>query len=185
MDLYKLIDAFFLQLCNSDMEIYNEFSLQHELGIYLRIQLPEYKVQFERNISYFDISKKTIKKEIDITIFNNDKTEVYSIELKYPRNGQYPEQLFSFTKDLIFAEELKKAGFTRTYAVTLVDDIKFCGGTNINGIYGYYRNYQVLSGRIYRPTGKTKDTEFIEVTGSYHVNWVECGNRKYYILEAQ
>ena len=185
MDLHKLIDTFFLQLNYNDIEIYNEFSLQHELGIFIRNQLTEYKVQFERNVSYFGVGEKTTKKEIDIAIFNNDKTEIYSIELKYPRNGQYPEQLYSFTKDLVFAEELKRAGFTKAYVVSLVDDMNFCSGANINGVYGYYRNQQVLSGKIYRPTGKTRDTEFIEVDGSYQVMWLDCGERKYYILEAQ
>ncbi len=185
MDLHKLIDRFFRLINYTGIEIYNEFSLQHELGIFIRNQHPEYKVQFERNISYFNTSMKTIKKEIDIVIYNADKTEIYSIELKYPRNGQYPEQLYAFTKDLVFAEELKKVGFTKAYVVTLVDDMNFCSGVKSEGIYGYYRNSRLLSGRIFRPTGKTKDTEFIEVNGSYQIKWLDCGKRKYYILEAQ
>ena len=32
---------------------------------------------------------------------------------------------------------------------------------------------------------KTKNTEFIEVTGSYLINWKNCVERKYYILEEQ
>ncbi len=28
------------------------------------------------------------------------------LELKYPRNGQHPEQMFSFCKEIAFVEEL-------------------------------------------------------------------------------
>ena len=186
VNLYELIESFFIKLENSlEIEVYNEFSLQHELGIFLRNQMPEYKVQFERNVSYFNICGSTTKKEMDIVVFNQEKTEIYSIELKYPRNGQYPEQLYSFTKDIAFAEELVRVGFKKAYAVTLVDDKNFYSGLKTVGIYGYYRNSEILSGRTYKPTGKTKGREFIDVFGSYQIVWKGCGERKYYIVEAQ
>jgi len=46
------------------VDIYNEFSLQHELGIFLREELSDYKVQFERNTKFFGIYG-TIKHEIE------------------------------------------------------------------------------------------------------------------------
>ena len=100
LDLNRLIAKFFSYTEKESIEIYNEFSFQHELGIFLRKELDSYKIQFERNVSYFSIDSKTIKKEIDISIFNNDKTEKYAIELKHPLNGQYPEQMYSFVKDI-------------------------------------------------------------------------------------
>ncbi len=51
--LYPLLEQFFTYVEDNKIELYNEFSLQHELGIYLRDKLPEYKIQFERNVSYF------------------------------------------------------------------------------------------------------------------------------------
>lgn len=36
---------------SQNIDLYNEFSLQHELGIFLREALTPYKVQFERNVS--------------------------------------------------------------------------------------------------------------------------------------
>lgn len=44
-------------------------------------------------------------------IFNHDKTEKYAIEIKFPTNGQYPEQMFIFCKDIKFLEELKNNDF--------------------------------------------------------------------------
>ena len=107
LNLRQLVDDFFLFIQSKSIEIYNEFSLQHELGIFLREKLPDYRIQFERNVSYFTPDNKTIKKEIDIIIFNEDKSEKYAIELKCPLNGQYPEQMYSFVKDIKFMEELK------------------------------------------------------------------------------
>lgn len=173
-----LIEEFFKEAIENNIEIYNEFSLQHELGIFLRNSLPEYKVQFERNISFFGISG-TIKKEIDIVIYNDN--EKHAIELKYPVNGQYPETMFSFIKDIKFMEQLKENGFNSTYAVTLVDDHNFYEGTKVDGIYAYFRNRKIINGLISKPTGK-KDESFT-VNGSYNISWKPLEKYHYYIVE--
>ncbi|MBR5983161.1 MAG: hypothetical protein IK025_05520 [Bacteroidales bacterium] len=62
----------------NDNDVYNEFSLQHELGIYLRKKLPaNYKVQFERNVDevFGKGVVKSVKKEMDIYIFNEGKED--------------------------------------------------------------------------------------------------------------
>lgn len=113
-ELSVLISRFIDFVVTHSIEIYNEFSLQHELGIFLRNELPGYLVQFERNIKYFSSSRFAFtKRELDIAVFSKDKSELkYAIELKYPRNGQHPETMFSFCKDIAFIEELKIAGFS-------------------------------------------------------------------------
>lgn len=54
MDLDRQIADFAQAVGRGEIEIYNEFSLQHELGIFLRASLPGCKVQFERNVSHFN-----------------------------------------------------------------------------------------------------------------------------------
>ena len=182
MNLKNLIVSFWNYYKEHDIEIYNEFSLQHELGIYLRNELPDYKVQFERNISYFYSNTKTIKKEIDIVIFSKDLKDKYSIELKFPRNGQYPEQMFSFIKDIKFMEELKEIGFNKTFVMTVVDDHNFYSGKSNKGdIYNYFRGNETIHGTIYKPTGSKKEN--IEIKGSYNINWDDVDDYKYYIIE--
>lgn len=183
INLSKCIEEFWFYAHEHNIELYNEFSLQHELGIFLRNKLPEYKVQFERNVSYFGIYTGTIKKEIDIVIFSNDKTEKYAIELKYPRNGQYPEQMYAFIKDILFMEELKALGFTSTAAVTLVDDKPFYIGENNSGIYQYFRAGKPIHGPIYKPTGTTKGIDHTDIIGEYYVKWKPTGRSMYYIVE--
>lgn len=184
LELKTIIIDFFIYVKDNNIEIYNEFSLQHELGIYLRNVLPMYKVQFERNVSYFTNDIKTTKREIDISIFNKDKKEKYAIELKYPLNGQYPEQMYSFVKDIKFMEELKERGFTKTASVVLVYDKPFYEGKTNVGIYKYFRDEFAAYGHIYKPTGPNKQDEFISLTRRHEIKWQDLDAKsKYYIIE--
>lgn len=164
---------------NETIEIYNEFSLQHELGIFLRNNLAGYKVQFERNTKFFKMDGM-VKHEIDIVIYN--ESEKYAVELKYPVNGQYPEQMYAFIKDICFMEELKMAGFDKTYCLTVVKDKDFYLGARKDGIYAYFRDRKAISGKIIKPTGK-KDSA-IQLKQEYVINWHgDRADMKYYIVE--
>ncbi|MEJ9221544.1 hypothetical protein P4H46_25520 [Paenibacillus glucanolyticus] len=176
----KHLEQFFEYITAQNIEVYNEFSLQHELGIFLRTTLPQYKIQFERNVSYFGISE-TVKKEIDISIVG-DKDR-YAVELKYPTNGQYPEQLYSFVKDIKFMEQLKEQGFSKTFSVALVGDRPFYEGRDNSGIYDFFRESRIVRGRIYKPTGQLKNSGFIEIAGEYPISWRLLGDRRYFIVE--
>ncbi len=137
-------------------------------------------MQFERNTKFFNISG-TIKKEIDIVVYN--ETERFAIELKYPLNGQYPEQMYSFVKDIKFMEEVKEKGFTQTYVVALVKDKPFYEGNNNNGIYSIFRDRFFVSDKIFKPTGNFKNKEFVQINGSYKFEWIDCMvNHKYYCI---
>ncbi len=176
--ILKSLHNFIDKIQAGEVEIYNEFSLQHELGIYLRKVLPDYKVQFERNTKFFKISN-TIKREIDIVVYN-DK-EKYAIELKHPRNGQYPEQMYSFIKDIRFMEELKERGFKNTYCLTLVEDSNFYKGNKADGIYAFFRTGKSIAGRICKPTGT--EAQSIDIANEYNIIWEQCNDYRYYILE--
>lgn len=69
----KQLAEFFSQVVHGKIEVYNEFSLQHELGCYLRSTITsDMLIQFELPISFFGIKNKLTKKEIDIAIFLPD-----------------------------------------------------------------------------------------------------------------
>ena len=176
------IRNFFNLVASKKVEIYNEFSLQHELGIYLRKQYPDKKVQFERNVSYFSLDKsKYEKKEIDLVIYTDKNSLNCVMELKYPRNRQVPESMFSFCKDIAFLEELTKSGFKSAYFIAVVDDSLFYSG-NASGIYSFYRNKQKITGIIQKPTGKKDKT--VHILGSYIAHWQPISkNTKYCLIE--
>lgn len=182
--MINAIEKFIDTIKTGKIEIYNEFSLQHELGIFLRSQFTNLKIQFERNVSFFFHTGEFVKKEIDISIYSADKSTLHwAIELKFPRNGQHPEQMFSFCKDIMFAEQLKCSGFDQTFFVAFADDPLFYSG-NGDGIYGYFRQHKTLHGTITKPTGKKDDT--ITLNGSYEVQWTKVfGSLKFAVIEAK
>lgn len=184
LELKSIIEEFFMFVRVENIEIYNEFSMQHELGIYLRSLLPGFKIQFERNVSFFTHDNRTVKKEIDISIFTEDKREKYAIELKCPLNGQHPEQMYSFTKDIKFMEELKERGFNKTACAVLVFDKPFYEGKLNTGIYRYFREEHAVYGKIYKPTGQSKNNEFISLSGKHDFKWQDLNEHsKYYVIE--
>lgn len=183
MELRHYIEDFAKAAGSGTIEIYNEFSLQHELGIYLRSRLHNCKVQFERNVSHFGLDKATLeKREIDIAVTASDSgAQLSAIELKYPRNGQVPESMFSFCKDIAFLEQLVSAGFQSAYFLALADHRHFYSGTG-NGIYGHFRAGVPITGRIIRPTG-AKDHE-VTIAGTYIATWLPVsGDTKFCLVQ--
>lgn len=169
-DLSTFISDFFKYAYNQRIELYNEFSLQHELGIFLRNQCPNYSVQFERNTKFFGINQATVKQEIDIVVFDNN--EKFAIELKFPRNGAYPRRMFQFVEDICFIEQLINNGFNGGCTVVLVDDMKFCSyqGLKTTGIYSYFRWKNPITGAISNPNQNVGQAP-LRINGSHNVVW--------------
>ena len=184
MKLAQNIGEFMGLIKTGKVEIYNEFSLQHELGIFLRDKLPSFKVEFERNVGHFNLQKgRFVKKEIDISVVNRSTGECSAvIELKYPRNGQVPEQMFSFCKDIMFIEQLVQAGFKSGAFVAVADDPLFYSG-KAEGIYSMFRAGEPIHGEITKPTG-AKDSK-VHVRGRYQASWQEIQSKtRWCIIEA-
>jgi len=169
-----------------DSNVYNEISLQLELGCFLR-QERAMNVFFEKNVKEIckNYNKSFCKKEIDILLsapYLNQKSWFFAaVELKYPRNGQHPEQMFSFIKDVKFLEQLVFGGCVNLgIAVFLADDHLFWRGEKLDGVYGYFRNKEELHGKVRKPTGSSN--ECIEIDGKYVIDWNVIGNNKRYFV---
>ncbi|OLN23953.1 hypothetical protein BTO30_00550 [Domibacillus antri] len=176
------LGEFMDQVSSGNIEIYNEYSIQFELAIFLRANLPiEYKIQLERNISYFGLDKENfLKKEMDIVVFNPDKKERHCIEIKNPTNGQFPEQMFSICKDIKFLEELVDAGFSDSYCLVVANNPLFYNNNGDEGIYRLFRKEKLLKGTIQKPTGK-KDITY-QLNNKYKIEWKDLsGTEKYFI----
>ena len=183
MNLQRVLHDFFLLVADGSVEIYNEFSLQHEVGCYIRSVLSaEFRVQFERPTDFFGIEHHALeKKEIDIVIFSNDQTEKSAIELKFPRNGQYPEQMFKACQDICFLEQLCDAGFRQGLFVMVADDDGFYSVKARNdGIYRFFRSGHLLHGSIRKPTGN-KD-RVLNIRGKYQITWFSVRGRFRYAV---
>ena len=186
--------------------IYNEFSLQHELGIYLRKNLgDDFTIKFERNIANAlgmdkkknkDKLKDFVKHEIDIVVAKGN--EKYAIELKFPRNGQTPVQMYSFIKDIRFCEQMVEEDFDAAYCLTVVEDKKFYSNEfsrkTETKIYTYFRNDDVIRGNIRQEIGAHKNE--LTLNGTYEIQWkpipqsesngmdgINLKNYRYYLIE--
>ena len=196
MNIKKHIEMFVRTKINND-NIYNEFSLQHELGFYLREELKSFKVEFERNVKFFsdnqdeNFLKKFIKKEMDIVAYkeNTKNLEKYAIELKYPTNGAYPRRMFQFVEDIKFMEQVKdELGFTKTYCLTLISDsqkgipFRYCSRKNEGEIYHYFRNNKEIHGKITNPLNIN---EVHDIKRKFSIKWqrIDHTNFWYYLLE--
>lgn len=183
--LAATIEPFIESIRSGKVEVYNEISLQHELGIFLREAIPGWKIQFERNVGYFFSDRSSFtKREIDIAGFRDGERHLgFVFELKYPRNGQHPEQMYSFCKDIAFLEELVGAGFQRAAFLAFAEDPRFYRGS-ADGIYGYFRASQPIHGRIAKPTGSQGG--FVEVRGTYTATWTPVmADLRYTVIEVQ
>ena len=165
------LKEFLSRIKEGQIEVYNEFSIQFELAMFLRERLDkQYKIQLERNISYFGLNKASfLKKEMDVVIFNGSESERYCIEIKFPTNGQYPEQMFSICKDIKFLEQLKENGFAKSYELVIVDSDVFLINKGGNEIYDMFRKDKLLRGKIVKPTGQ-RDEE-VTLSNVYKLAW--------------
>jgi hypothetical protein len=171
MKLKKIIEDFIKEITKGNIEIYNEFSVQFELAIFLReLVSSNYKVQLERNIEYFQLEKNQfLKKEMDIVVFDQELSEKYCIEIKYPTNGQYPEQMFKMSKDIAFIEQLVEAGFNNAFLIVLAGDRPFYMKKGGAEIYEMFRVRREIKGEIIKPTGKRNKN--INIKNEYKINW--------------
>jgi len=129
----------------SDLELYNEAGLQHELAVFLRNNLPrkEYRILIEPNITYIDphLDKEQFrKKELDLFIEKKNDRKRYCIELKFPVNRAFPRRMFQVFEDINFLEELVyEAGFERCYFLMATNLSGFWDGEK-SDIYKYFRS---------------------------------------------
>ena len=208
-NIREILEEFIGLLKSGKIEVYNEFSFQHELGYFLRNQLKHYpgdfKIQFERNFKdLFDLSddeidvrfgtKEVRKKEIDISIFQGSDN-LASIELKFPRNGQVPESMYSFVKDIKFLEGLTSSKnkknintFSKGFFICLVDNSLFYqGGSKNDGIYEYFRGKEKkirICKETKKPTGKNTESEeyTIRLNKEYVGEWLPIKDEMHYLL---
>ena len=208
-NIKQCIEDFLKKNLNTEY-IYNEFSLQFELGIFLRNN--GFNVYFEKNVmAEFgkEFSKDFIKKEMDLYVIGKDN-EKYAIELKYPTNGAYPKRMFQFLADIQFMESVKKnLSFTKTFCLALINTDRkggpfmVIGKKNTNDelkpIYSLFRSsensynnsdqffaQQPIHGKINNPINSKKSTEppFVKIEGSYNIKWNKANeNFWYYLLE--
>ena len=182
-DIYfeHILEDFVSQIAKGKTEIYNEASIQYELAIFLREVIPNYKIQLERNVSYFELNKKHfLKREIDIVLFNTTKTRKFAIEIKYPLS-EVPIQMYKFCEDIKFLEQLKESGFTDNFFLAITPQSNFWGDRGKTGtIYEKFRKEKELYGTIKNQIGDSKDE--VTLKGRHKINWLTINDSTRYFV---
>ena len=177
-----ILDDFTSQIAKGKIEIYNEASVQYELAIFLREIIPNFKIQLERNVSYFELDKrKHQKKEIDIVLFNPAKTRKFAIEIKYPLS-EVPIQMYKFCEDIKFLEQLKESGFTNNFFLALTPQSQFWSNSRVrkDTIYEKFRKEKELYGTIKNQIGDSK--EEVTLKGRHKINWLTINDSTRYFV---
>ena len=178
LGIKEIVSTFIKEELNKEsilLENFNEKSLQHNLGQYIKERLgKDYCIQYERNIEYFKRIpgvKCLSKKEVDITILDrNDLLHnkrnampLYVIEIKYlkaysqnfsERTAYSPQSLYECLYDIQFIEDCKIRGIDGI-SLILCDDDKI-HSANI----GKVRKYKTIAS-IFRSGGHI-DSEIAE-----------------------
>jgi hypothetical protein len=167
---------------------YIEATFQFKLLMQLAKIFNEDDILPERNIEYYKLNPKNFsKKEIDIVIEQKGNLNT-AVELKMPMNGQVPEQMYKFVEDIKFLEELKASGvFGGCYLIVVTNDSNFWQGSKDDGIYSFFRKGHTLKGKIFKPTGNTKNEDFHQLSGEYHIAWnrVIGSNFRYFTVDVK
>ena len=180
--IQEWIGEFFAGAIDPAEYIYNEASFQHELALYIRSRLPnKWRLYMERPASMLRTAAVGLtKKEIDLAVVDLTDDAVVAVELKCPRRGQHPEQMFKACQDIEFLEQLNRAGFAGGIFAMHVNDPLFYERGIKEGIYGAFRGEGVLHGRIRKPTGARDAAATLH--GTYSPYWnVGSGTHRYWI----
>lgn len=147
--------------------LYNERSLQLELGVFLRSR--GFGVEFERpfRVEFQTGSTRKPKRDLDIIAVKEGTTT--AIELKVPLSGRVPETMYDFCTDVAFVESIVRMGAAdKGICLLVTNERQFWYGVNEVGIYSYFRGPDVtLGGMIQKPTGGRDTT--VSLLGQYQL----------------
>ena len=159
---------------NSELQyIYNEFSLQHELGNYLRYKLKEdYIVKFEYNIKAYPYRMYQCIKDMR---FMNDVLKIKNVKETYcvvvTENKGFYESVDNENKDLINNKELLEAYYK------YIKDLQRKRNSNKDWLRGKY-----IYSNLRNDLGIIDIHDFKE---NIKFDWMSIGDErsKYYVLK--
>ncbi len=168
--------------------LYNEASIQFELGWYLRKEYPNFKIQLERNVSHLRLknpdNEKFIKSEIDILIYESQMPTAV-IEIKAPINQRQvrPVTVFDWIKDIRFLEQLKENGIVG-YSIFITDNKGyFESNLETKKLLTDFRA-KIICGTYEKHIRTKRKNETILLNNEYSFNWNNINDKlSYFIIE--
>lgn len=178
----KIIMSFF-ENKNSQL-LYNEASVQFELGWYLREKFPDSKIQLERNVNYiFNDYVGLVKREIDILISKlpNSNHIVIEIKASIGQGHVRPVTVFEWIKDIRFLEQLSKKGIPG-FSIFITDNFGFQEAKReTKDLLKNFRSKNIEGSYIKHERTANKN-ESITLEGKYLIEWEKLNNDLYYFI---
>ena len=188
-EIRDCISLFLRALARREIAVRNEADLQHELALWLRLQLKgdvTLSMECDAGLLGLDGADSLLKHRADIVLSRPQTGLRHCIELKYqaPRQGQYPERMFAACGDVGFLEQLVSASFGVSYFLMISEDHLLWEGPKRTGIYSMFRDGLPLRGTVVQPTRRKKQLPPVRFSGEYPVDWRDLGpGRRYLLIE--
>jgi len=189
----------FIELIQSDSEIelYNEAGLQHEMALFLRKEIGDvFKIELERNVKVFcKEDEKYEKKEMDIYLFEKkNPNNKYCIELKLSLGRAVPRRMYLAFSDVLFLEQLKHKGFKKCFLFFTTPKNDFWKFKKAEHKLRSYFNgdkidfYALFNADIPQFLKSVKDDCIFSIKGEYTTKWQDLKVQKkelwrYFLLE--
>ena len=178
------IHKFFELIDKGEIEVYNEASVQFELGWYLKKKFPSAKISLERNISHLKFNKSEFEKSETDILFTDTLNHSHSIiELKAPINQDQvrPVTVFEWIKDLKFLEQLTKKGIS-CYSIFITDNKGYLDSNRKTGrLLKDFRNKNI-SGEYQKHLKSSEKNEIIFINNTYQFEWKAIGKGLFYFI---
>jgi hypothetical protein len=131
--MINILNHFFTSIQQRPIELYNEFGLQFEFAIFLRLNYPELNIRLEYPTTrIFNTLPGFVKKEIDIYVTAQDG-QCYVIELKLPKaDCGTPDAMYGAVKDVKFLEQLRENGIDGCSAILFKERPVFWQAPQVN-----------------------------------------------------
>lgn len=176
MIVKKLIYEFLDLVKPGEVSIYNEASLQFELGWYLKENCGGAKIQVERGVTYFGFDKTAfVKRDMDLIIFFEGFITVIELKAPIEQSVARPVTVFNWIKDLRFLEQLKAENING-YSIFITDNL---GYLNDNGKAGNLLTdirSRTLKGEYHSHKKPSDEDEIISLDFEYKLDWQEMSD---------
>lgn len=178
------INKFFELIDKGEIEVYNEASVQFELGWYLKKKFPNSKISLERNISHLKFDKSEFEKSETDILFTDTLNHSHSIiELKAPINQDQvrPVTVFEWIRDLKFLEELTKKGIS-CFSIFITDNNGYLKSNRKTGkLLTDFRNKKIY-GEYQKHVKSSKKNKKIFINNTYQFEWKDIGKGLFYFI---
>lgn len=151
------------------IELYNEFSVYHEIGNHLqRLFTADYRINYMRPPEFFGIRESLVKSGIDIAIFDEEMGRYHAIEVVFIKDEPHLEKMFEICTGIRFMEELVENGWRESYVLLIAD---LPEERHPDGAYPHplFRGETVIEGAIQSPD--EQHPTILDIQGTYTIEW--------------